>query len=756
MAFSLLNLLLVLLVAWGAGLLARRLGYPSVLGELIAGILLGPPLLGWLAASEALAVLAEAGILLMMLYIGMEIDPKDLKKASKGGVLAAAGGFITPFVLCYGLIVWAGGTPMMAAFVGIAAGVTSLATKSRILVDLDLLDTRIAHVMMAGALVADTVSLIIFAALLGLAEAGGISAAGLALVAGKAVLFFAVALATGRFVLPHLGRLVQWLGLGRTGTFTLILLVTFGFAEGAELAGMHGILGAFVAGLFLREIGLGRSAERDLVTVIRDASLGFLAPIFFVTAGFAVSLEVFSTSLGLLAGVIVLATIGKIVGTALFYLPTKNGWREGITIGAGMNGRGAVEIIVAQIGLSMGLITAEIFSILVFMALFTTATVPVFLKWGVDWLRRKGELVRAVPPREGTLIIGAGPTARAIAEVLLRSQPVTLIDVNQHQVELARGAGLEALQGSALDEQVLTDAGAGRVRHLLLLTPNAEVNALAARLARTAFQVPEIHIWHDGSSSEGHEALLAHTGGTTLFAGPLSLTEWNYRVAHDEYERTGLALEETRPPKAVFAEVQAERERLPLAVARGDQYLPFHSGFAFQPDDRLILLQAPTTPREAYDRFDRLVARCPVLDLEAVPSLDAFFDIVAPPLAAELNIAPDELAARLHEREAMSSTVVLPGLAVPHVVIDGEDQFALALVRCREGVPFPDHPETVHTLFVLAGSADDRNFHLRVLSAIAQIVQRPGFERDWLTARDAQALRRLVLQAERRRLTPEG
>ena len=163
MDLSVVNLLLVLFVAWTAGRLSERLGYPSVLGELIAGILLGPPLLGFLHVDAALELLAELGIILMMVYIGMEIDPRELGRASKAGLLAAIGGFITPGVLCYFAVIWFGGTMMMALFVGVAAGLTSLATKSRILVDLQMLDTRVAHVLMAGSLIVDAVSLIIFA-----------------------------------------------------------------------------------------------------------------------------------------------------------------------------------------------------------------------------------------------------------------------------------------------------------------------------------------------------------------------------------------------------------------------------------------------------------------------------------------------------------------------------------------------------------------------------------------------------------------
>lgn len=755
MEFSILNLLLVLSVAWVSGLLASRLGYPSVLGELLAGILLGPPLLGLLHGSEALTVLAEVGILVMMLYIGMEIDPKELGKASKGGVLAALGGFATPFVLCYLAVVWAGGSPMAAVFVGVAAGVTSLATKSRILVDLHLLDTRIAHVMMAGALIADTLSLIIFAAIIGVAEAGVLSGQEIVLTLMRAIGFFALAWLVGAKLLPLVARRLD--RLGTTASFTFVLLVGLLFAEGAELVGLHGVLGAFLAGLFLREQVFGRSLSERLVDLVRHASIGFLAPIFFVTSGFAVSLDVFATDLGLLLTVVGLATVGKIVGTALFYLPTGHGWREGLVLGAGMNGRGAVEIIVAQIGLSLGLISQDIFSILVFMAIATTATVPIFLKWGSAWLQRRGELARSEEERDGVLIVGAGPAAQTLGRVLARSQPVHMVDRNAEQCAQALLDGLEAVQGDALDERVLARAQASHVRSFIALTPNPEVNALAARLAREVFLVPDVHVLN-GREETGREkesledaAMAHHLGSTTLFGGPARLSEWDYHLEHDEAVTMGMPITHAITPEALYRRLRDTVPALPIAVRRGGHYLPFHSGSTLQENDRVILLQVNEEQDLPLDRFDRLVRRAPILDLSGPLEADTFFDMASAALAPELNMASAELAARFADREAASSTVILPGLAVPHTVLEGSDRFAILVARCRNGVVFPDQPERVHALFVLAGTADERNFHLRAVAAIAKIVQWPDFEQRWLEAPDAEALRQLVLRSPRRR-----
>ncbi|WP_255702630.1 cation:proton antiporter [Antarcticibacterium sp. 1MA-6-2] len=238
----------------GGWVFIEKNGVSPILGELVVGIILGPALVGILEPSEILNVLAEVGIILLMVYIGIEINFKDLGKASWPGLLAAAGGFIVPFILGYYTIIYFGGTNMGALFVAIAVGVTSLATKSRILVDLKLLNTRIAYVLMAGALISDTLALIFFAGITSFVDAGSIDTIGLIWVAGKAILFFITTALAGIYLLPLLGKwLTREKVKSRTLHFTLMLIIVFGFAELAEIAGLHSILGAFMAGLFVRE-----------------------------------------------------------------------------------------------------------------------------------------------------------------------------------------------------------------------------------------------------------------------------------------------------------------------------------------------------------------------------------------------------------------------------------------------------------------------------------------------------------------------
>ncbi|MFW5870330.1 MAG: amino acid permease [Candidatus Sumerlaeota bacterium] len=152
----------------------------------------------------------------------------------------------------------------------------------------------------------------------------------------------------------------------------------------------------------------------------------------------------------------------------------------------------------------------------------------------------------------------------------------------------------------------------------------------------------------------------------------------------------------------------------------------------------------------ALDRFDQLVEDCLVLDLEHEMSMKEFFDAAAMKLAPRLNMEPDELSKKLKEREDQSSTLLGPTLAVPHVVVPGENKFEMLMARVKEGVTFGEGKK-VNAIFVLAASSDERNFHLRSLAAIAQTVQEHKFEKRWMEAQSHQALRDLMLLSKRSR-----
>jgi Kef-type K+ transport system membrane component KefB len=397
-SIDILSLLLVLSVAWVFGALAERLGYPTMMGELFAGIAFGPALLGLLHPSELLSVLSELGVFLLMVYVGMEVDLRELFELGPQSLLIAFGAFVIPFGLGYAAGIWLGISVGAALFLGLAMAATSLATKSRILADLELLDTRIANVLLGGALASDVGVLIAFAGVDSYVTAGGLDPNEIGVILLQAFGFFAVTLLIGYRFLPIAWRYIErqrehYGFVDRTTAFTFALLVSLLFAQLATLADLHMIIGGFMAGMFLRQSDVEPGLYEHMHTVMYDLAMGLFAPVFFVTVGFQITFDVFFDSFVVLAVLVAIAFLGKIIGSWLFSLPTSLTSLEGLVVGFGMNGRGTVEIIIAQVAYEAGVIDAELFSILVFIAVFTTALVPVTVTWGVGLLEAADELV---------------------------------------------------------------------------------------------------------------------------------------------------------------------------------------------------------------------------------------------------------------------------------------------------------------------------------------------------------------------------
>ena len=151
------------------------------------------------------------------------------------------------------------------------------------------------------------------------------------------------------------------------------------------------------------------------------------------------------------------------------------------------------------------------------------------------------------------------------------------------------------------------------------------------------------------------------------------------------------------------------------------------------------------------DRFDHIIENCTIMDIDRHMEMDEFFAEVAREMSTRLRVDAEEIVRLLSEREKESSTVIGPGLAIPHIIVEGEKSFDILLVRCKPGITFPESPTAVHAVFVLAGTSDERNFHLRALAAIAQIAQPLHFYKKWTRAKSKEALRDTVLLGKRLR-----
>lgn len=403
-----LLLVALLALAWLAGHLVNRLGYPSLLGELAVGIVFGPPILGWLSDAAgarpgpALALLGQLGTIVLMLLVGARIDLRDIAKASGSALLIAAGSFAASFAVGYFLTTGVFGHPMAEGLViGVAISNTALATLPRILLDLDLIEARVGQFLAAISLLTVAVLLTGAAIAESVYKSGNVDFGLLGVVILKAVVFLVATTAIGLLVFPRLRPVLAALKLdGRSHAFALILLVGLLFAGMALLGGLAVILGAFLGGLFLRADMFPEGEFKAALNSVEDVAYRFLAPIFFVSAGFKVNFGVFGTALVPLLALLFGAILAKsLVAFALSRLSPLS-VQESAVLATGMNAKGGVDIVVAKTALDYRpagatgptVLTPEYYTIVVFLATAGSILTPIALKLGRDWLARTGRL----------------------------------------------------------------------------------------------------------------------------------------------------------------------------------------------------------------------------------------------------------------------------------------------------------------------------------------------------------------------------
>ena len=386
-----LELLLILAAARMGGELAQRFGQPAVLGELGAGILLGPPILGWIEFHESLKILADLGIFFLMFLVGLKTNPMELKGLFKITLLTGLAGSIFPLGFGYLAALHYNYTVMQSLFVGIALSMTAIAVKSRILMDLGALKSRIGRIIVGTAIVDNLISLVLFAIIVNIATLGTLpSSFQIVEIIIKVVLFFSLALVLGYYLLPRMGPLMKKFR-GTAIFFTFFILFAFMLAELAELLGIHFTIGAFIAGLFISEGVSGTKIFHKVESAFSSITMGFLAPIFFVWIAFPIDLSVLYTSFSLTMSLLIVAIISKLMGTSLGAYLGGCSKSESLVVGLGMNGRGAVELIIAEVGRQMGVLDNELFTILIFISFASSVFTSFGLKAGFSWFMKKTE-----------------------------------------------------------------------------------------------------------------------------------------------------------------------------------------------------------------------------------------------------------------------------------------------------------------------------------------------------------------------------
>jgi len=364
------------LIFTGGKLLAEvfeRLRQPAVMGELIAGVLLGPSVFGLIHPGEMTAGLAEMGAIFLLFSVGLETKPHDLLKVGLTAASTAALGVLVPFLLGFAYMTSIGTSMPESIFVGAAMVATSVGITARVLSDAGVLSKRFAHVILAAAVLDDILGMIVLAVVSSLAS-GAINYPSLIAVALEAVGLTALILLFGPRVARRLDRTVARLS-ARNSAFMLSIIMCLGLSFASHYVGMAAIIGAFLAGLALAE-----QSEQWRLRESTGPVSDFLTPFFFVLIGAQVNLRTLFQPglLAILVAICSIAFISKFIGCGLASLSL--GWRNALRVGVGMIPRGEVGLIVAAVGLRLHTISEAVYLVVVGMSLITTLLTPPILR----------------------------------------------------------------------------------------------------------------------------------------------------------------------------------------------------------------------------------------------------------------------------------------------------------------------------------------------------------------------------------------
>lgn len=371
----LLGLVLVWFAAKVAGEGMERIGQTAVLGELLAGVIIGPGVLGLVHESEALHALAELGVLVLLFEVGLESDLGDLLRAGIQAALVALVGVVAPFAVGFGIMQGLGYSALVAVFVGATLTATSVGITARVLADLGQLQDAAARVVLGAAVVDDILGLLILAIVTGVAQTGRVSISAVALLSTKAVAFLVVAILVGIRLAPTLVKGIGW--MRARGTLLVYSMVfALALAVVAEMIGLATIIGAFAGGLVLSTTQR-RAHIEERIKPVAD----LLVPVFFVTVGMKVQPAMLSpfaenAQLGIAMLLTAIAIGSKLVAGLAVYQRGVRRW----PVGVGMVPRGEVGLIFAGAGLAAGVIGADLYATLVVVVMLTTFAAPPWLK----------------------------------------------------------------------------------------------------------------------------------------------------------------------------------------------------------------------------------------------------------------------------------------------------------------------------------------------------------------------------------------
>lgn len=382
----LLLLALIIAAAKAGGWASLRIGQPAVLGEIMAGVLLGPSalhLLSWPVFSGAnqgavIAHLANLGVIFLMFVAGLETDLHRMRMVGVPAALAGTAGVVVPLVLGMVVALPFGYSLAQSAFIGIVLTATSVSITVQTLIELGQLTSKEGTTLLAAAVIDDVIALLVLSAFIAFVGAGGAGAAGIGALALRIVLFFAVAILLGAWAMRRMLKTALQLPVSE-GLLAATIAVMLLYAWAAEAFGhVAAITGAYVAGVLVAQAGFREEIEHKL----REFIYAVLVPVFFISIGLQTDIRALGIDDVPFAFLVIAAAIvGKIIGCGAGALAGGFTPPEALRIGAGMVSRGEVGLILATIGVQTGLLTERGFAVMVVMVIATTVITPVLLRW---------------------------------------------------------------------------------------------------------------------------------------------------------------------------------------------------------------------------------------------------------------------------------------------------------------------------------------------------------------------------------------
>jgi Kef-type K+ transport system membrane component KefB len=370
----LFELFAIFLASKVIGEIFERLKLPAVLGEILAGVVIGPYALGWIHPSDTLGSIAEIGAIFVLFHAGLEISPGDLIKVGRTALLVAIAGIVLPFVLGFAYMHWRGDAATESVFVGAAMVATSVGITARVLGDMGMLASRTAKIILGAAVFDDILGMLLLAVVDGLAHSAGVQWVKLGVLAAEAVVFALVMIFIGPRIIQRIRPGMERLST-HNAPLLVALIVCLGLSYAASRIGMAAIIGAFFAGMIFAEC----SPEWDLRPRVH-AITEFLGPFFFFSIGAQLDVKLFSGDVLMVAVIVtLLAIVSKVVGCGLPVIG--EGWNTVLSVGVGMMPRGEVALIVALVGLNSQIVSQSTYAVVVFMTAVTTLLAPPLLRY---------------------------------------------------------------------------------------------------------------------------------------------------------------------------------------------------------------------------------------------------------------------------------------------------------------------------------------------------------------------------------------